>query len=191
MSDETKNVNADDQEQINNNTAEADANGQESVEEPNDQTDVSSKIDELQLQVEQLNDKHIRLVAEFENYKRRTSKERVELFSSANKELMSALLPVLDDFERAFKNTEETDDTAEVIKGFRLIHNKMLETMKQKGLKPMDDCTGEPFDMEAMEAITKIPAPNKSLKGKVVDQIERGYMLGDKVVRYARVVVGE
>lgn len=151
----------------------------------------ASEENDLQMQIDQLNDKHIRLAAEFENYKRRTSKERIELFSSANKELMTALLPVLDDFERAFKNTEETETNTEILKGFRLIYSKMLETMKQKGLKPMDDCTGDPFDMDTMEAITKVPAPDESLKGKVIDQIERGYMLGDKVVRYARVVVGE
>lgn len=160
-------------------------------EEQDTSAEKASEENDLQMQIDQLNDKHIRLAAEFENYKRRTSKERIELFSSANKELMTALLPVLDDFERAFKNTEETEANAEVVKGFRLIYGKMLETMKQKGLKPMDDCTGEPFDMDTMEAITKVPAPDKSLKGKVIDQIERGYMLGDKVVRYARVVVGE
>jgi molecular chaperone GrpE len=191
MSDETKHANTDDQEHIDNQATAPEDNGQDQSVDDSDQTDVSSEIEGLQQQMDQLNDKHIRLVAEFENYKRRTSKERIELFSSANKELMSALLPVLDDFERAFKNTEETDATSDVIKGFRLIYNKMQETMKQKGLKPMDDCTGEPFDMEAMEAITKIPAPDESLKGKVVDQVERGYMLGDKVIRYARVVVGE
>ncbi len=160
-------------------------------EEQDTSAEKASEENDLQMQIDQLNDKHIRLVAEFENYKRRTSKERIELFSSANKELMTALLPILDDFERAFKNTEETEANTEAIKGFRLIYSKMMETMKQKGLKPMDDCTGEPFDMDNMEAITKVPAPDKSLKGKVIDQIERGYKLGDKVVRYARVVVGE
>lgn len=190
MSDETNKTTTEEQQQINSDAA---ASEQHTTTDSDNQSQADELADqgEFQQKMEQLNDKHLRLVAEFENYKRRTSKERIELFTSANKELMTALLPVLDDFERAFKNTEDTDATAEVMKGFRLIYNKMTETMKQKGLKPMDDCTGAPFDMEEMEAITKIPAPDKKLKGKVVDQIERGYMLGDKVIRYARVVVGE
>lgn len=186
MADKTQNPTAEE------NIKDREENINENVNEEQDTSaEKASEENDLQMQIDQLNDKHIRLAAEFENYKRRTSKERIELFSSANKELMTALLPVLDDFERAFKNTEETEANVEVVKGFRLIYGKMLETMKQKGLKPMDDCTGEPFDMDTMEAITKVPAPDKSLKGKVIDQIERGYMLGDKVVRYARVVVGE
>lgn len=145
----------------------------------------------LQNQLDALNDKYIRLAAEFDNYKRRTSKERVELFSSANRELMTALLPVIDDFDRAFKNTPEERKSSDDMKGFHLIYNKMLETMKQKGLKPMDNTTGSTFDADTMEAITRIPAPSEDLKSKVVDEIERGYMLGDKIVRYAKVVVGE
>jgi molecular chaperone GrpE len=144
-----------------------------------------------QEEINALNDKYIRLAAEFENYKRRTTKERVELFSSANRELMTALIPVLDDFERAFKNTPEEELNSEKVKGYQLIYNKMLETMKQKGLKPMDDCTGKAFDADEMDAITRIPAPTEELKSKVVDQIERGYKLGDKIVRFAKVVVGE
>lgn len=145
----------------------------------------------LQNQIDTLNDKYIRLAAEFDNYKRRTSKERIELFASANRELMTALLPVLDDFDRAFKNTPDDRKNSDEVKGFQLIYNKMMETMKQKGLKPMDNTTGSEFDADTMEAITRIPAPSEDLKSKVVDEIERGYMLGDKIVRYAKVVVGE
>ncbi len=168
----------------------------ENQEQENQHTENSENQEEnievkLQNQIDALNDKYIRLAAEFDNYKRRTSKERVELFSSANRELMTALLPVLDDFDRAFKNTPDDRKNSDEIKGFHLIHNKMMETMKQKGLKPMDNTTGSEFDADTMEAITRIPAPSEELKSKVVDEIERGYMLGDKIVRYAKVVVGE
>ncbi|MCC5918776.1 MAG: nucleotide exchange factor GrpE [Cryomorphaceae bacterium] len=164
---------------------------EEIIEEVEKTEESAGSITDQTEEISKLNDKYLRLVAEFDNYKRRTSKERIELFTSANKELMTALLPVLDDFERAFKNTKSEDSTEEVIKGFKLIYNKMAETMRQKGLKPMEDCTGKPFDIDSMEAITKVPAPNEDDKGKVIDQIERGYTLGDKVVRYARVVVGQ
>jgi len=128
----------------------------------------------------------LRLFADFENYKKRTAKERVELFGTANIELMSALLPVLDDFKRALKNMD-----GEALEGVKLIANKFEGILKQKGLKPMEDTTGKEFDVDTMEAVTRIPAPDKKLKGKVVDEIEQGFYLGTKIIRYARVVVGE
>lgn len=138
-----------------------------------------------------LKDKYLRLFADFENFRKRSTKERIELIQSANKELMHALLPVLDDFDRAFKNLGDKISGNPALEGFKLIHNKMLDIMMHKGLKPMELSTGKSFDVESMEAITNIPAPSEDLKGKVVDEIERGYILGDKVLRYAKVVVGE
>ncbi len=138
-----------------------------------------------------LKDKYLRLYADFENFRKRNAKERVELIQSANKELMQVLLPVLDDFDRAFRNLGDKISGDPALEGFRLIHHKMLDIMMHKGLKPMEISTGKAFDVEFMEAVTNIPAPSDDLKGKVVDEIERGYILGDKVIRYAKVVVGE
>jgi molecular chaperone GrpE len=140
----------------------------------------------LEEELAALKDKNLRLFAEFENHRKRTAKERLELFSTANQELMVSLLPVLDDFERALKNLNS--DAAE---GVQLIYNKFENTLKGKGLVAMEDTTGKDFDVESMEAITRIPAPDEKLKGKVVDQIEKGYLLGTKIIRYAKVVVGE
>lgn len=138
-----------------------------------------------------LKDKYIRLFADFENFRKRTAKERIELIQTANKDLMQALLPVLDDFDRAFKNLGDKISGDPILEGFRLIHQKMLDIMMHKGLKQMDVSTGKDFDVESMEAVTNIPAPSEDLKGKVIDEIERGYLLGEKVLRYAKVVVGE
>lgn len=143
--------------------------------------------EDLSEELQKLKDQHLRLFADFENYKRRTAKERIELFGSANQELMSALLPVLDDFQRALKNLEET----EAHSGVQLIFSKLENTLKQKGLKPMESSVGKDFDLDTMEAVTRIPAPEEALKGKVVDELERGYELGTKIIRYAKVVVGE
>ncbi|MFN3950880.1 MAG: nucleotide exchange factor GrpE [Thermaurantimonas sp.] len=138
-----------------------------------------------------LKDKYLRLYADFENFRKRNAKERVELIQSANKELMQALLPVLDDFDRAFRNLGDKISGDPTLEGFKLIHHKMLDIMVHKGLKPMEISIGKDFDVEFMEAVTNVPAPSEDLKGKVVDEIERGYILGDKVIRYAKVVVGE
>lgn len=140
----------------------------------------------LETQVQELKDKHLRLFAEFENFKKRTAKERIELMDSAHQDLMSALLPVMDDFQRALDNME-----GEAAEGVRLIYNKLENTLKQKGLQPMESAKGKDFDLDTMEAITRIPAPEDDLKGKVVDEIEQGYYLGKKIIRYAKVVVGE
>jgi len=137
-----------------------------------------------------LKDKYLRLAAEFENYKRRTTKERADLFKSANQELMVALLPVLDDFDRARHHTKDTDDANAVRESIDIIHNKLQKTLNQKGLAPMD-AKGGAFDPDLHEAITQIPAPSEDLKGKIVDEVERGYYLGDKVIRHAKVVLGQ
>lgn len=137
-----------------------------------------------------LKDKYLRLAAEFENYKRRTTKERADLFKSANQELMVALLPVLDDFDRARHHTKDTEDANTVRESIDIIHNKLQKTLNQKGLAPME-AKGGAFDPDLHEAITQIPAPSEELKGKIVDEVEKGYYLGDKVIRHAKVVLGQ
>jgi len=137
-----------------------------------------------------LKDKYLRLAAEFENYKRRTAKERSDLFKSANQELMVALLPVLDDFDRARLHTQGTQDPAALQNALDITYNKLNKTLEQKGLTPMN-AKGSAFDAELHEAITQIPAPSDDLRGKIVDEIEKGYYLGDKVVRHAKVVLGQ
>lgn len=145
---------------------------------------------ELKEALQQEKDKFLRLFAEFENYKKRTTKERIELYSTANQELMSALLPVLDDFDRGLVELEKSAD-AHVLEGVKLIYNKFNNTLEQKGLKPMNIKQGDDFDVDFQEAVTQIPAPSKKLKGKVIDVIERGYKLNEKVIRYAKVVIGQ
>ena len=137
-----------------------------------------------------LKDKYLRLAAEFENYKRRTSKERIDLFKTANQELMVALLPVLDDFDRARQHTQGTQDPAALQNALDITYNKLSKTLQQKGLASMDAKGGD-FDAELHEAITQIPAPSDELRGKIVDEIEKGYYLGDKVIRHAKVVLGQ
>lgn len=137
-----------------------------------------------------IEDKYLRLYADFENFKRRTSNERVELFKTANQEVLISLLPVLDDFERALKSMQQTKEVSAIKEGIELVASKLSNTLQSKGLKAMD-CNGKPFDPDFHEAITKIPAPTEELKGKVVDEVEKGYFLGEKVIRFAKVVVGE
>ncbi|MBD2766398.1 nucleotide exchange factor GrpE [Hymenobacter sp. BT664] len=137
-----------------------------------------------------LKDKYLRLAAEFENYKRRTTKERIELFKTANQELMTALLPVLDDFDRARNATQAMTDANAVRESIDIIQNKLNKTLQQKGLTAMEAKGGD-FDAELHEAITQIPAPSDDLKGKIVDEVEKGYYLGDKVIRHAKVVLGQ
>lgn len=135
-------------------------------------------------------DKFLRLFAEFENYKRRTAKERVELFRTAGQDVMQSLLPVLDDFDRATDVIAKAKDK-NLLKGVELIHIKLRETLKSKGLTEMEIKVGEPFDADLHEAITQIPAASDKLKGKIVDVVEKGYTLGDKIIRYPKVVVGK
>ncbi|MBC7448894.1 MAG: nucleotide exchange factor GrpE [Hymenobacteraceae bacterium] len=137
----------------------------------------------------ELKDKYLRLLADFENYKRRTSKERIELFKTANQELMVALLPVLDDFERTRHHTANATDVQALRDGLDIVYHKLTKTLEQKGLQPME-VTGHPFDADLHEAITQIPAPSDELRGKVIDAVERGYYLNDKVLRHAKVVLG-
>ena len=134
-------------------------------------------------------DKFLRLFAEFENYKKRTSKERMDLFKTAGQEVMVALLPVLDDFDRAMTELSKLEDK-EMFKGVELINNKLRETLKSKGLEQIEVKQGDTFDAEVHDAITQIPAPNKKLKGKIIDVVEKGFKLGDRIIRHPKVVVG-
>ncbi|GAB5557312.1 MAG: nucleotide exchange factor GrpE [Schleiferiaceae bacterium] len=150
-----------------------------------------SAEEKLEKELAASKDQYLRLFAEFENYKRRTSKERIELFTTANQELMSAMLPVMDDFDRAIKNIDATEENKAALDGITLIKNKLEGVLKSKGLSPMDSTIGQEFDVDHMEAITKIPAPTPDMAGKVIDEVEKGFRLGEKILRYPKVVVGE
>lgn len=135
-------------------------------------------------------DKFLRLFAEFENYKRRTAKERIELIKTATSDLMKSILPVLDDFERGLSEIKKAKDK-ELLKGMELIYKKMINTLESKGLVKIKIKKGEEFNPEIHEAITQIPAPNKKMVGKIIDILENGYKLGDTIIRYPKVVVGK
>jgi molecular chaperone GrpE len=154
--------------------------------EPVEEKSVEEKLKE---EVAALNDKYLRLFAEFDNYKRRTQKERVELLQTAGKDIIVSLLPVLDDFDRANKATENATDINAIREGIVLVHSKLKNILQQKGLKEMESIN-TPFDTDNHEALTKIPAPTEDMKGKVMDELEKGYTLNDKVIRFAKVVVG-
>lgn len=146
---------------------------------------------QLQDQLASEKDQFMRLFAEFENYKKRTSKERIELFKTASQDVMVSMLPILDDFERALTHIEDDKEAEELRKGVLLIYNKLITTLEQKGLSKIDVKQGDTFNADNHEAITQIPAPSDDLKGKVIDVIERGYKLGDKVIRFPKVVIGQ
>ncbi|WMI67880.1 nucleotide exchange factor GrpE [Mangrovimonas sp. YM274] len=135
-------------------------------------------------------DKFMRLFAEFENYKRRTSKERVELFKTASEDVMKSMLPVLDDFDRAYAEISKSD-ASDLLKGVELIRQKLKSTLQQKGLSEIEVVAGDTFNADDHEAVTQIPAPNEDLKGKIIDVIEKGYKLGDKIIRFPKVVIGQ
>ena len=163
-------------------------NGQEAKVEENQEVTQEEPTTEELLQVEK--DKYLRLFAEFENYKKRTTKERIELFKTASQELMTALLPIMDDFDRGLAEIKKAKDK-ELLKGMKLISDKLKNTLVQKGLSEIEVKAGDDFDAEVHDAITQIPAPNAKLKGKIVDAIEKGYKLGDRIIRHPKVVVGQ
>lgn len=144
----------------------------------------------LQSELDELKDKHIRLIAEFDNFRRRNAKERVELSQTAGKEMIQSLLVVLDDVDRAAKVMENSTDVSVIKEGISLVFNKLRAIMQQKGLKAMDAANTE-FDPDLHEAITEVPAPHKNMVGKVMDVVEQGYYLNDKLIRHAKVVVGK
>lgn len=151
--------------------------------------DVSGSIEKLEIENQELKDKYLRLFAEFDNYKKRTVKERLDLMRTAAQETILSILPVLDDFDRAKRLAEEPGSTEMFSEGANIVYHKLYAVLKNKGLEPMDS-QHQPFDPAFHEALTEIPAPTEELKGKVVDTIEKGYKLGDKIIRYAKVVVG-
>ena len=162
--------------------------------ENNSQVNENQEVDEVKPTSEELiqqeKDKYLRLFAEFENYKKRTSKERIELFKTASQELMTSLLPIMDDFDRGLAEIKKVKDK-ELLKGMQLINDKLKNTLVQKGLTEIQVKKGDVFDAEIHEAITQIPAPTEKLKGKIIDAIEKGYKLGDKIIRYPKVVIGQ
>ncbi len=164
-------------------------NDDEDFEYQDDKVDEVDETDKLKDEAKKEKDNFLRLFAEFENYKKRTSKERIELFSTANKELMTALLPILDDFERGLKEVEKSDDKT-LLEGMQLIYNKFKSTLIQKGLIDAEAKQGDVFDAEIHEAISQIPAPSKKLRGKIIDIVEKGYKLGETMIRYPKVVIG-
>ena len=147
-------------------------------------------LESKQTEIAALNDKNLRLFAEFDNFRKRTAKEKLEMLQTAGVGTLMTMLPVMDDMERAITNNATVEDVEAVKQGLKLIHQKFSKILNDQGVKAMH-AKGEPFDPEFHEAITKAPAPTPDLKGKVLDVIERGYLMNDKVIRYAKVVVGE
>ena len=160
-----------------------------STEKKSSKADTSKKLKELSENLNQEKDKYLRLFAEFENFKKRTARERIELFKTAGQEVITAILPILDDFERAIDQSPKEHE--ELIKGFLLIKNKLTDVLKSNGLNVTETNVGDTFDAEIHEAITLIPATDESQKGKIIDITEKGYQLGDKIIRFPKVVVGQ
>ncbi|SHO64671.1 nucleotide exchange factor GrpE [Algoriphagus zhangzhouensis] len=144
----------------------------------------------LEADVAEMKDKYLRLYSDFENFRKRNAKERLDLIKTASEGVLSDLIPVVDDFERAIKANENEENAQKIREGNLLIFHKFMKVLENKGLTPMQDLIGQPFDADTQEAITQIPAPTEEMKGKVIDVVEKGYTLGDKVVRFAKVVTG-
>jgi molecular chaperone GrpE len=152
--------------------------------------ETDSREAELQQELDKERERYLRLFAEFENYKKRTGRERIELFKTAGQEVISAMLPVLDDFDRALKEIEKSEDDG-LFKGVSLISNKLRETLRNKGLEVVATEIGDTFDAEIHEAVTQVPAPSDEMQGKIIDVLEKGYRLGEKIIRYPKVVIGK
>ncbi|MEL6635856.1 MAG: nucleotide exchange factor GrpE [Bacteroidota bacterium] len=148
------------------------------------------ELEDLQQEISELKDKNLRMRAEFDNFKRRTMREKIELMNTAAQDTLAAILPVLDDFDRAKKNADDEKTTEQFSEGVTLVYNKLWGALRQRGLRKMES-TGETFDPELHEAVTEIPAPSEELKGKVIDTIETGFFLKEKIIRHAKVVVGK
>ncbi len=151
---------------------------------------ILTEVEQLEAALATEKERYMRLFAEFENYKRRTSKERIDMFKSAGKEVMTAMLPVLDDFDRAIVEIKKTADN-DLLEGVELINSKLRDTLEKQGLEEMSVKAGDKFDADLHDAVTQIPAPDKKLKGKIVDVIQKGYILGEKIIRYPKVVTGK
>ena len=150
----------------------------------------NDNVKDLQLKIDELQDKYVRLMAEFDNFRRRTMKEKTDIIKSAGEDVLISLLPVIDDFDRGLQVMEQSPDVDSVKHGIQLIYNKFKEFLVQRGVKEID-AINQDFNVEMHEALTKTPAPMDELKGKVLDVIQKGYYLNDKVIRYAKVIVGE
>ncbi|MFN3917077.1 MAG: nucleotide exchange factor GrpE [Flavobacteriales bacterium] len=153
------------------------------------ETNELNETETLRKQLEEQNDKFLRLYSEFDNFRKRTAREKLDIVKNAGEDVIKQMLPIIDDFERAIQNNENVEDTTTLKEGFNLIYSKLKTNLEAKGLTPMG-AKGEPFDTDKHEALTNIPAPSDEEKGKVVDVIEKGYLLNDKVIRFAKVVVG-
>jgi molecular chaperone GrpE len=164
---------------INTTEAETETNAEDPIEQP---IDYETKIAEL-------NDRYLRLYSEFDNFRKRTIKEKSDIIRSAGEDVFKAIIPTIDDFERAIKANETVEDATPIKEGMALIYSKLIASCTSKGLEAMHS-VGNPFNSDVMEAITHIPSPSEDMKGKVVDDIEKGYKLGDKVIRFAKVIVG-
>lgn len=151
---------------------------------------VTDEQDGLQKKYDELNDSHLRLMAEYDNYRKRTLREKSELIKNGGESALTHLLPIIDDFERALQNIRKTEDIEAINEGIELIYNKFMGYLSQQGVKPIET-VGKPFDTEEAEAVAIIPAPEPDMKGKVLDCVQTGYTLNDKVIRHAKVVVGE
>ena len=172
----------------------ASADGEPVADEVKEETSDKEEKSELDIMTEkhnEVNDKYLRLYSEFDNFRKRTQKEKLELYKTAGEDVISALLPVMDDFERAMNSMDDKHDVKSLKEGVDLIYQKLRKTLEQKGLKAIESPVGKEFDVEHHEAIANVPAPDKKLKGKIIDQTEKGYMLNDKVIRYTKVVIGE
>ncbi|MDA8596198.1 nucleotide exchange factor GrpE [Flavobacteriaceae bacterium] len=168
---------------------------QEAVDNTAEQVQEEQENKEQEVSCEELvqaeKDRYLRLFAEFENFKKRTAKERIEQFKTANQDVLSALLPIVDDFDRGLVELKKSSENQAVFQGMELIYDKFVKTLDQKGLLAMQVQAGDTFDADLHEAVTQIPAPTDDLKGKIIDVIEKGYQLGDKIIRYPKVVIGQ
>ena len=178
------------QEVVNEETTNLQEEKENLAEETNEADKVSAELAELQKKYDELNNSHLRLMAEFDNYRKRTLREKSELIKNGGENETAQLLPVVDDFERALQNIHKAEDLTGVAEGVDLIYNKFVSYLASQGVKAME-VVGKPFDLDQSEAIATIPAPEEGLKGKVLDCVQTGYLLNEKVIRHAKVVVGE
>lgn len=178
------------QEVVNEETTNLQEEKENLAEETNDADKVSAELAELQKKYDELNNSHLRLMAEFDNYRKRTLREKSELIKNGGENALTQLLPVVDDFERALQNIHKAEDLTGVAEGVDLIYNKFVSYLASQGVKAME-VVGKPFDLDQSEAIATIPVPEEGLKGKVLDCVQTGYLLNEKVIRHAKVVVGE
>jgi molecular chaperone GrpE len=180
--------------QINQTEDNIESNNEQSAEETalenaTENTEETAQPQNYEAKIAELNDKYLRLYSEFDNYRKRTIKEKSEIIRSAGEDVFKAIIPAIDDFERAIKANETVTEAAPIKEGIALIYHKLKLACTQKGLEPIESI-GKPFNVDYMESITNIPASSEDMKGKVIDEVEKGYKLGEKVIRFAKVVVG-